>query len=139
MHQLTTYQSFVLYETRAKHYLVATDNVGSNARILKFDRSDNSRNGPLSVQEDGSALTCDQVEKLKQTLRGAGASELVRAVGVIGFVQFLEGWYVLFCTKRREIGVVGRHIIYKIVETAFVSLSTNKTADYSVLKTDEDR
>ena len=39
---------------------------------------------------------------------------------VIGFVRFLEGYYIVLITKRRRIGVIGFHTIYKIEDTTMV-------------------
>lgn len=37
-----------------------------------------------------------------------------------GFIQFLEGYYVILITKRRKVSVVGHHTIYKIEDTTMI-------------------
>ena len=43
-----------------------------------------------------------------------GLTRTVSAFGIVGFVRFLEGYYMVLVTKRRKIAVVGLHIIYKV-------------------------
>ncbi|EFN85512.1 SAC domain-containing protein 3 [Harpegnathos saltator] len=45
---------------------------------------------------------------------------LVPAFGLLGFVRFLEGYYIILVTKRRRVAVVGHHTIYKIEDTAMI-------------------
>ena len=37
-----------------------------------------------------------------------------------GFVRFLEGYYVVLITKRRKVGLIGPHTIYKVEDTRMV-------------------
>lgn len=39
------------------------------------------------------------------------------AFGIVGFVRFLEGYYIILIVKRRCIGIIGSHCIYKIKDT----------------------
>ncbi|EDL04967.1 RIKEN cDNA A530089I17, isoform CRA_b [Mus musculus] len=52
-----------------------------------------------------------------------GSSGLFRAVsafGVVGFVRFLEGYYIVLITKRRKMADIGGHAIYKIEDTSMI-------------------
>uniref|UniRef100_A0A7N5KG72 FIG4 phosphoinositide 5-phosphatase n=2 Tax=Caniformia TaxID=379584 RepID=A0A7N5KG72_AILME len=52
-----------------------------------------------------------------------GSSGLFRAVsafGVVGFVRFLEGYYIVLITKRRKMADIGGHAIYKIEDTNMI-------------------
>ena len=37
-----------------------------------------------------------------------------------GFIKFLEGYYILLITKRRKVGLIGPHVIYKIEDTSMI-------------------
>lgn len=39
---------------------------------------------------------------------------------IIGFIRFLEGYYIILVTKRRKIAAIGSHSIYKIEDTATI-------------------
>ncbi|CAG2061529.1 unnamed protein product [Timema podura] len=45
---------------------------------------------------------------------------LVPAFGLLGFVRFLEGYYIILVTKRRRVAVIGHHTLYKIEDTSMI-------------------
>ncbi|XP_044594224.1 polyphosphoinositide phosphatase isoform X1 [Cotesia glomerata] len=45
---------------------------------------------------------------------------LISAFGIVGFVRFLEGYYIILVTKRRRVAVIGHHTIYKIEDTSMI-------------------
>ncbi|KAG9432803.1 polyphosphoinositide phosphatase isoform X1 [Apis mellifera carnica] len=45
---------------------------------------------------------------------------LIPAFGLLGFVRFLEGYYIILVTKRRKVAVIGHHTIYKIEDTSMI-------------------
>ncbi|CAK9830385.1 Polyphosphoinositide phosphatase [Anthophora retusa] len=50
---------------------------------------------------------------------------LVRAFGLLGFVRFLEGYYIILVTKRRKVAVIGHHTIYKIEDTSMIYIPSD--------------
>ena len=40
--------------------------------------------------------------------------QVTDAVGIVGFVRFIQGWYVVLTTKRRQVGFIGPHEVYTI-------------------------
>ncbi|KYN11709.1 Polyphosphoinositide phosphatase [Trachymyrmex cornetzi] len=45
---------------------------------------------------------------------------LIPAFALLGFIRFLEGYYIILVTKRRRIAVIGHHTIYKIEDTSMI-------------------
>lgn len=39
---------------------------------------------------------------------------------VVGFVRFLEGYYIILVTKRCRVAVIGHHTIYKVEDTSMI-------------------
>lgn len=39
---------------------------------------------------------------------------------IVGFIRFLEGYYIILVTKRRKVAVIGFHTIYKIECTSMI-------------------
>jgi len=39
---------------------------------------------------------------------------------LVGFVRFLEGYYMVLITKRRRVALIGCHTIFKIEDTCMV-------------------
>ena len=41
----------------------------------------------------------------------------------LGFIKFLEGYYMIVITRRSQVARIGYHRIYKIDETAMLSIT----------------
>ncbi|KAL7059604.1 hypothetical protein AAHC03_012976 [Spirometra sp. Aus1] len=55
--------------------------------------------------------------------RPLGTSSLVQSLtgfGLVGFVRFLFGYYLIVITQRREVARIGEHRIYKIEDTKMI-------------------
>ena len=47
-----------------------------------------------------------------------GLVHVCDAFGILGFVRFLYGYYMVLITRRRPVGMIGRHRVYAIDEIA---------------------
>lgn len=48
----------------------------------------------------------------------------------MGFIRFLEGYYMILISRRRKVAKIGAHLIYKIMETTMFYLpNINKVSD----------
>ncbi|XP_078256020.1 polyphosphoinositide phosphatase isoform X2 [Rhinoraja longicauda] len=121
-------QKLVLYETRARYFLVGSNHAETKHRVLKFDRTEPK---DLVVIDDRHVYSQQEVQELLSRLdmgnrtkmgqKGlSGLSKTVSAYGIVGFVRFLEGYYIVFITKRRKVADIGGHSIYKIEDTTNV-------------------
>uniref|UniRef100_A0A8D0KDU1 FIG4 phosphoinositide 5-phosphatase n=1 Tax=Sus scrofa TaxID=9823 RepID=A0A8D0KDU1_PIG len=121
-------QKLVLYETRARYFLVGSNHAETKYRVLKIDRTEPK---DLVIIDDRHVYTQQEVRELlgrldlgNRTKMGQkGSSGLFRAVsafGVVGFVRFLEGYYIVLITKRRKMADIGGHAIYKIEDTNMI-------------------
>ena len=45
---------------------------------------------------------------------GKGLVMRQSAFGIMGFVRFLEGYYILLITKRNRAAMIGHHSVFKI-------------------------
>ncbi|XP_045150542.1 polyphosphoinositide phosphatase [Echinops telfairi] len=125
---ISSVQKLVLYETRARYFLVGSNHAETKHRVLKIDRTEPR---DLVVIDDRHVYTQQEVKELlgrldlgNRTKMGQkGSSGLFRAVtafGVVGFVRFLEGYYIVLITKRRKMADIGGHAIYKIEDTNLI-------------------
>ena len=101
--------------------------VGSNVdeehfRVLKIDRSEPRE---LVLHDDGTVYTKAEFLDLLKMIEvgnrtkvgqrmGSGLNKTMSSYGIIGFVRFLEGYYIYLITKRLKVAMVGHHSIYKI-------------------------
>ncbi|XP_051031522.1 polyphosphoinositide phosphatase [Phodopus roborovskii] len=121
-------QKLVLYETRARYFLVGSNHAETKYRVLKIDRTEPR---DLVIIDDRHVYTQQEVRELLGRLdlgnrtktSQKGSSGLFRAVsafGIVGFVRFLEGYYIVLITKRRKMADIGGHAIYKIEDTNMI-------------------
>ncbi|EEC07734.1 SAC domain-containing protein, putative, partial [Ixodes scapularis] len=127
-------QRMALYETRCRYYLVGSNNTQTTFRVLKIDRMELNE---LVVIDDKMEYNhkeiiefLNMIEKenrpTKPGQKGSpGLNRIVSAFGIVGFVRFLEGYYMILITKRRRIAIIGHHTIYKIEDTSMVYLPNN--------------
>uniref|UniRef100_H0V1T8 SAC domain-containing protein n=1 Tax=Cavia porcellus TaxID=10141 RepID=H0V1T8_CAVPO len=125
---ISSVQKLVLYETRARYFLVGSNHAETKYRVLKIDRTEPK---DLVVIDDRHVYTQQEVRELlgrldlgnrtKMGQKGSsGLFQAVSAVGVVGFVRFLEGYYIVLITKRRKMADIGGHAIYKIEDTNMI-------------------
>ncbi|KAL3513411.1 hypothetical protein ACH5RR_026128 [Cinchona calisaya] len=117
-------EKFRLYETRARYYLIGSDKNKRFFRVLKIDRMEPS---DLNISEDPVVYTSQEVKNLLQRIaegnRATGGLTFVAKVyGIAGCIKFLESYYLVLVTKRRQIGCLCGHAIYSIDESQIISI-----------------
>lgn len=121
-------QRMVLYETRARYFLVGSNQAQTRHRVLKIDRTEPK---DLVIIDDKHVYNQQEVRELLGRLDlgnrtkigqkgSSGLSRAVTAYGIVGFVRFLEGYYIVLMTKHRKMADIGGHSIYKIEDTSMI-------------------
>ncbi|ORY08286.1 hypothetical protein K493DRAFT_29135 [Basidiobolus meristosporus CBS 931.73] len=65
-----------------------------------------------------------------------GLNKVISAYGIVGFIKFLEGYYVVLITKRSAVALIGGHYIYHIDDTLLLPITNAGKSDR---KADESR
>ncbi|WVZ25597.1 hypothetical protein V8G54_004141 [Vigna mungo] len=117
-------QKFRLYETRSKFYMIGRDKNRTFWRVLKIDRLEPSE---LNIVEDSAIYSeiecCDLLRRVHEGNKSTGGLKFVTTCyGIIGFIKFLEPYYMLLITKRRKIGTICGHNIYAITKSEMVPI-----------------
>uniref|UniRef100_A0A1A9ZCS4 SAC domain-containing protein n=1 Tax=Glossina pallidipes TaxID=7398 RepID=A0A1A9ZCS4_GLOPL len=121
-------QKVVLYETKTLMYLVGSNNRETRFRVLIIDRTLEPEDGSrLHIIEDPNEYNALGIRRFLSTL---GSPKVTSAYGVLGFVRFLEGYYLLLVTKRKCCAHLGMHLIYTIKDTVMVKVN-EPTAPHS--------
>ncbi|KHM98833.1 Polyphosphoinositide phosphatase [Glycine soja] len=112
-------EKFRLYETRARFYLIGSDRNKRFFRVLKIDRSEA---WDLNISQDPVLYSPQEIKSLLQRIaegnRATGGLTFVAKVfGIAGCIKFLESYYLILVTKRRQIGSICGHAIYSIKES----------------------
>ncbi|KHN32474.1 Polyphosphoinositide phosphatase [Glycine soja] len=117
-------EKFRLYETRARFYLIGSDRNKRFFRVLKIDRSEAS---DLNISQDPVLYSPQEIKSLLQRIaegnRATGGLTFVAKVfGIAGCIKFLESYYLILVTKRRQIGSICGHAIYSIKESQLIAI-----------------
>ncbi|OIW04539.1 hypothetical protein TanjilG_13921 [Lupinus angustifolius] len=117
-------QKFKLYETCSRFYLIGRNKSRTLWRVLKIDRSEPSE---LNITEDSTVYSeteCyDLLRRIHEGNKPTGGLKFVTTCyGIIGFIKFLEPYYMLLVTKRRKIGTICGHTIYAIAKSEVVPI-----------------
>ncbi|CAK9178091.1 unnamed protein product [Ilex paraguariensis] len=117
-------EKFRLYETRARYYLIGSDRNKRFFRVLKIDRMEPS---DLNISEDPVVYLPQEVKSLLQRVaegnRATGGLNFIAKVyGIAGCINFLESYYLILVTKRRQIGSICGHAIYCIDESQIITI-----------------
>ncbi|KAI9032884.1 SacI homology domain-containing protein [Phycomyces nitens] len=124
--------SFELYETKTRYYLIGTNQSKQRYRVLQIHRTNPKE---LVVIEDDVVYTQHEKSKLLKMIEdgnmSVGGLHLVpmRIYGIVGFVRFTQGWYMIFITRRKQVALLGGHYIYHIDETRLVPVGLQVKID----------
>ncbi|XP_046738067.1 polyphosphoinositide phosphatase isoform X4 [Diprion similis] len=126
---ISSIQKIALYETKFCFYLMGSNNTQTRFRVLKIDRMSPRE---LIVHDDKREYTSEEIKdlvnkidignrsRMGQRSNTGGVARVVSAFGIIGFVRFLEGYYIILVTKRCRVAVIGHHTLYKTEDTAMI-------------------
>lgn len=122
--EMYSLEKFTLYETRARFYVVGRDKTREHWRVLKIDRSEPSE---LNLSEDPVSYTQQEcMALLKRVAEGnkstGGLTAVTKAYGIVGFVSFMESYYMILVTKRRQVGRLCGQAIYGIEEKQLITV-----------------
>ncbi|GFS32319.1 phosphoinositide phosphatase family protein [Actinidia rufa] len=117
-------EKFRLYETKARFYIIGSDRNKRFFRVLKIDRMEPS---DLNISEDPVVYSPQEVKSLLQRIaegnRATGGLTPARKVyGIAGCIKFIESYYLIMVTKRRQIGYICGHAIYSIDESQLITI-----------------
>ncbi|XP_028752162.1 phosphoinositide phosphatase SAC2 isoform X1 [Neltuma alba] len=140
-HNSCIMQKFKLYETRSKFYMIGRDKSRTSWRVLKIDRSETAE---LNITEDSmiySEIECyDLLRRIDEGNRSTGGLKFVTTCyGIIGFVKFLEPYYMLLITNRRKIGTICGHTIYTITKSEMIPVPHPSVRSKMAYSKDENR
>ncbi|XP_057846430.2 phosphoinositide phosphatase SAC2 isoform X1 [Cryptomeria japonica] len=115
-------QKFKLYETRSNFYMLGKDKRRAHWRVLKIDRLDPSE---LIIREDPTIYTKNECQELLHRIdegnkSTGGLNFVTKCYGIVGFIKFLEPYYMILIKKRRQIGDICGHAIFGITESQLI-------------------
>ncbi|GBP83844.1 Polyphosphoinositide phosphatase [Eumeta japonica] len=125
---IETIKEFYLQDVNSV-FCSGSNNTQTRFRVLKIDRTDPKE---LILVDDKVEYNKQEIHQLlsmiatgNKSSRSTGFNKLVSAFGIVGFIRFLEGYYIILVTKRRKVAVIGSHSIYKIEDTATIYIPSD--------------
>lgn len=117
-------QKFTLYETRSNFYICGRYKKTNLWRVLKIYRLEPSE---LNIVEDSATYSdfeyLDLLRRVHDGNRSTGGLKLVtKCFGIVGFIKFLEPYYMLLVTGRKKIGVICGHAVYSIKKSEIIPI-----------------
>eukprot|EP01084_Bolivina_argentea_P050774 93379_1 len=108
---------------------------------------ENARRRPgLHIVEDRTVYNRDEINTILSMIRAGnrsngGLTQCISGYGVVGFIRFLEGYYIVLITERLLVGQIGHHSVYKIEKTAMIPVTPSRldSAVSKRLRSDETR
>ncbi|ORY34868.1 SacI homology domain-domain-containing protein [Naematelia encephala] len=121
---LNSLSKFTLFETKSRFYVTAS--TGDTHRVLKIDRTDSTS---LNVTEDATTYDGAELDLLLRMVQDGnksqgGLEKVLEFHGIVGFVKFTAGWYLILITKRSVVGLLGGHYIYHCDETTLLTIAS---------------
>ncbi|XP_066936633.1 polyphosphoinositide phosphatase-like [Clytia hemisphaerica] len=137
VHPICCTQKIAVYETRTRFYLVGSNNSQTRYRILKIDRTDPC---DINITDDKVEYNHQEINELLRRIdhgnrlksskaidkSSMGLKHRGSAFGILGFIRFLEGYYIILISKRRRVALIGGHTIYKIDDTDIIPIANDQ-------------
>jgi phosphatidylinositol 3,5-bisphosphate 5-phosphatase len=86
------------------------DMIHDGNRLLREERNDNTGHSPTSNNTNNIVTTT-------QSNNGGGLKPIAKAYGIVGFIKFLDCYYLTLITRRAKVGSIGGNGIYTIKAT----------------------
>ncbi|ORX58769.1 hypothetical protein DM01DRAFT_1333388 [Hesseltinella vesiculosa] len=132
---------YELYETKTRFYLVGSDYAKQRFKVLQIHRTNPN---DLVVIEDDVVYSQQEKTKLLGMIEDGNLSVgglhpvTKRICGIVGFVRFTLGWYMVVITKCKQVALLGGHYIYHIEATELIPIGYQAKVDKNN-NTDEGR
>lgn len=114
-------------------YVVGSSNCKTKHRVLKFDRRFKNN---LVISDNKRIMSSKELNDYRQQegFDPPSRVEPTVAFGIVGFVRFLEGYYLILIIKRRGVAIIGRHCIYKIEDTCMLYIPNEDRTNNDEMK-----
>eukprot|EP00117_Sycon_ciliatum_P027066 scpid21982/ scgid0701/ Polyphosphoinositide phosphatase; Phosphatidylinositol 3,5-bisphosphate 5-phosphatase; SAC domain-containing protein 3 len=123
-------QNIAVYGTKTRFYLIGSNNTETVFRVLKIDRTEPRE---LVIIDDKIKYTMRQIRNLLTMIdsgnkqqpgraysKSGGLQKTASGFGLLGFVRFLEGYYLILITKKTCAALIGGHAIHKVEDTQLI-------------------
>lgn len=117
------FEKFQLYETEPFYYITSSDKAETQFRILKIDRRLEKPSTLKEILREDAVIYNkvefkDQLEMIHDgNISCGGLVQIASGFGLLGFVKFLDCYYLTMITQRKLVGSIGNNNVYTIRAT----------------------
>lgn len=117
------------------YYLVGFDRLETQFRVLKIDRRVEKPRSLLEIlREDPCVYTREQITDMIRMINeghttSGGMKKIFTAVGLVGFVKFLDCYYFTLIKEHKLVGRIGANNIYTVKATETFAVKPSDSHD----------
>ncbi|KAH9137284.1 hypothetical protein LEN26_005804 [Aphanomyces euteiches] len=127
---ISRFERITIYETATHFHLVGSDRQYTRFRLVSLDRTQEKppnlqaifKEEPLMFDWDGMEAALQAIEHEARKTSPHGLVRVCTAVAIVGFIKFLQGYYLVLATQRKKIGCIGGHFIYAIQAAQYLPI-----------------
>ena len=130
------YENIILYEALTCLYLIGYDNAERNYQIIEIDRTIINPTKLYDIIDINNIKTFNKqqyityINSIKESTQSKeDFIKLSTGYGLIGFVKFLDYYYIHIITQRKLVGNINNHDIYTIKSTEIYPIRPKDTTD----------
>eukprot|EP00406_Dinophysis_acuminata_P016566 CAMPEP_0179327904 /NCGR_PEP_ID=MMETSP0797-20121207/62219_1 /TAXON_ID=47934 /ORGANISM="Dinophysis acuminata, Strain DAEP01" /LENGTH=176 /DNA_ID=CAMNT_0021040277 /DNA_START=45 /DNA_END=571 /DNA_ORIENTATION=+ len=112
------FQRYQVFKRRNQILVFGIDKVRQEFSVLRIPRKEEP-DMSLELLDGEERLPLSQ---LRGQLSDGGLEKVAAASGLIGFIRFLQGFYLILVTKHKNVGKIGHHHVFSIETTMLVPL-----------------
>lgn len=122
------YEKVYVYESCQNYLLIGTDDNEKQFRVLKIDRRIiRPKNLKQILHEDPILYSKGELAEIlcmidEGNKNNGGLSRIASVFGLVGFVKFLDCYYMTLITQRKIVGYIGSNIIYTVKATDTIAI-----------------
>jgi len=132
---VSRFERYVLYETAGHFYLIGSDNSETKFKIVKLDRQLYRPNSLADIlteenNEYSKREITDMLEMIDEGCKSTGGlKRLLVAFGIVGFIKFLDCFYLTLITQRKKVGKIGPNFIYAVKAVEVVPIKPKEKSE----------
>eukprot|EP00927_Polykrikos_kofoidii_P049683 TRINITY_DN4370_c0_g1_i3.p1 TRINITY_DN4370_c0_g1~~TRINITY_DN4370_c0_g1_i3.p1 ORF type:complete len:1330 (+),score=167.43 TRINITY_DN4370_c0_g1_i3:102-4091(+) len=119
------FQQYQVYKKRTAILVFGIDKVRREYSLLRIPKQEDL-NAELELLDGEKRLPLENLEAdLKDLSRADPSLEKINTgSGIVGFIRFLQGYYLILITQHKMVGKIGHHNIHAVEKTEFIHLFT---------------
>eukprot|EP00929_Paragymnodinium_shiwhaense_P054591 TRINITY_DN2736_c0_g1_i1.p1 TRINITY_DN2736_c0_g1~~TRINITY_DN2736_c0_g1_i1.p1 ORF type:complete len:1257 (-),score=215.71 TRINITY_DN2736_c0_g1_i1:15-3785(-) len=134
------FEKYEVYRKRNLILVFGIDKVKHEFAVLQIPKKDDP-NAELELLDGDRRYPMSEYDAhvKKWNGRDGGLERVAVASGIIGFIRFLQGYYLILITGHKKVGKIGHHYVLAIENTMMVHLFNESAKMYKDEKTFRDQ